>query len=427
MVLHSITAINERISFLDSPTAICGGIFAFIAIFTAFAGSISSALATSSSSVSNVSISIPVGCSISSTNRASSGEGWSVASSETSSGGFAGTMANGSYTDNAGTTTITVTCNDPNGWHVSAIGDGLYTGHRSYMYSTDGASYIPSNDAGSTMSGSGSNWAFKFASGTNSPAISTGYTNFKAIPDAYTKIISSNSDNPTTEQTFSVTYGVSIGDSQAAGTYTGEVKYILVAPEIEIDPDQVGILDWAGRSAGYKQVEYIESSGVEYIDTGLKITPTRVFVYDIKFASNSDRTLIGASANGGNYFGKNANNTYEIGPDASNWINLDATVRRECYFANTGTSTTLTVEGQSVSRYNLSIYDDTFGAIISSPTYGVMLGGATFYGIRVYDDDDLLRDFIPVVKDGVYGMWDNVTNTFYGNAGTGSFTGGPEV
>ena len=328
----------------------------------------------------------------------------------------------------------------PNGWHVSAIGDGLYTGHRSYMYSTDGASYIPSNDAGSTMSGSGSNWAFKFASGTNSPAISTGYTNFKAIPDAYTKIISSNSDNPTTEQTFSVTYGVSIGDSQAAGTYTGEVKYILVAPEIEIDPDQVGILDWAGRSAGYTQVEYIESNGSQYILTDYVVDYTDLTL-EYKYykvdslqtnplgvdKSSSPREMHG-NAWGGNLYYGNSSVAYSIGEQLNTVYTMKFEISNTLGYGKwTRNGVEYSVPAKGLNGWSgATIVDSLFGTNAGAKVNYVMKG--RLYYARYYRNNAVLeRDFIPVVKDGVYGMWDNVTNTFYGNAGTGSFTGGPEV
>lgn len=44
--------------------------------------------------------------------------------------------------------------------------------------------------------------------------------------------------------------------------------------------------------------------------------------------------------------------------------------------------------------------------------------------IKMYDDDVLVRDMLPGCKDGEYGMYDFVTDSFYVNTGTGSFTHG---
>jgi len=41
-------------------------------------------------------------------------------------------------------------------------------------------------------------------------------------------------------------------------------------------------------------------------------------------------------------------------------------------------------------------------------------------------DGKVIRDFIPVSYNGTPGLWDKVEWKFYANAGSGSFTLGPE-
>ena len=51
-----------------------------------------------------------------------------------------------------------------------------------------------------------------------------------------------------------------------------------------------------------------------------------------------------------------------------------------------------------------------------------------FYYLKLYDNDILVRDMIPVLdKDGVPCMYDKVENKFYYNAGTGDFIAGPVI
>lgn len=54
---------------------------------------------------------------------------------------------------------------------------------------------------------------------------------------------------------------------------------------------------------------------------------------------------------------------------------------------------------------------------------------ANIYYTRLYNNDALIGDFIPCYRksDNEIGMYDLVTNTFYTNAGTGTFTKGPDV
>ena len=55
-------------------------------------------------------------------------------------------------------------------------------------------------------------------------------------------------------------------------------------------------------------------------------------------------------------------------------------------------------------------------------------GTMKLYSCQIYDNDTLVRDYVPCQKpDGTIGLWDDVNSVFYGNAGTGTFTAGPVV
>ena len=56
-----------------------------------------------------------------------------------------------------------------------------------------------------------------------------------------------------------------------------------------------------------------------------------------------------------------------------------------------------------------------------SPTWGDGFQGKMYY-CKIYDNDVLVRDFIPAVRDsdGKAGLYDLVTNQFYTNVGTGA-------
>ena len=49
------------------------------------------------------------------------------------------------------------------------------------------------------------------------------------------------------------------------------------------------------------------------------------------------------------------------------------------------------------------------------------------YKWQAFVNNVAVRDFIPVVKSGVGYLYDKVSGTLFGNAGTGSFTVGPRV
>ena len=139
------------------------------------------------------------------------------------------TVNNGSYTPDIGTTNLTAFCNDPNGFSIYAIG---YTGD------TRGQTMLHSDSVGSTYDiqtgvagGNTSEWSMKLASQTTGTSIDNGYTNYSVVPSQYTRVAFNNSTtDATVGSTVTTTYAARISQTQPAGTYTGQVKYILVHP-----------------------------------------------------------------------------------------------------------------------------------------------------------------------------------------------------
>lgn len=62
---------------------------------------------------------------------------------------------------------------------------------------------------------------------------------------------------------------------------------------------------------------------------------------------------------------------------------------------------------------------------LSAPPASTLYCKACIYMCKMYTDDVLVRDFIPVynTQTSEYGMWDKVNREFYGSANGGKFTG----
>ena len=151
------------------------------------------------------------------------------------------TISPGTYTPDIGSTTITVTCNDPGGYALYAIG---YTNDTYGTTTLDGVSSGQTIATGTNTGTSGSsNWAMKLTpvSGTYAPTITTGYEAYHAVPSTYTKIASFA--NPTdigsnaTGSKLTATYAAFIAGDQSADTYNGKVKYTMVHPSTESPKD----------------------------------------------------------------------------------------------------------------------------------------------------------------------------------------------
>ena len=179
------------------------------------------------------------------------------------------TMINGQYKEDIGLTTITTFCNDPNGYAIYAIGytggdTGVAAGTNTLLHSNVlGSTYdiITGTSTNGLDNNDTSNWAMKLtALGTTDtyrPDILNGYNNFSLVPQDYTKVASYNTatdlDNPASTRlgsNLTTTYAAYISNTQPAGTYEGQVKYVLVHPASNPGPYIMqDVEDWGSTIA----------------------------------------------------------------------------------------------------------------------------------------------------------------------------------
>lgn len=196
----------------------------------------------------------------------------------------------------------------------------------------------------------------------------------------------------------------------------------------------------------YQEVEYIKSSGTQYIDTGILITESSLnngVRFIIKgtfdnFSTNqalgkniSPYFFIGRQSSGKLYSGMGTN--YPITPLSSSTANANVMELNSSskQFIVDGTVVT-THTNISGSQYYGNIW--LFGA--SSSTSSHYYCKMKIYYSEIYTSGQQRRYFIPCYRklDGVIGMYDlcgsicPLTNTpFYINSGTGTFTKGGDI
>ena len=172
-------------------------------------------------------------------------------------GTYSGTYSTGSstpYASGIGQTTIQTFCNDPAGYKIYAIGFSGDTNGGTYLRN---ASEDSSTDiiTGTATSGSTSNWAMKVSAVASNytPSILNNFNNFSAVPSSYMAVASfgSNTD-ATVGSSITTTYAAYIAGDQAAGTYTGKVRYVLVHPSSDgiSDADTLQNVKTWGSSVG---------------------------------------------------------------------------------------------------------------------------------------------------------------------------------
>lgn len=183
-----------------------------------------------------------------------------------------------------------------------------------------------------------------------------------------------------------------------------------------------------------KRLTYIESTGTQYIDTG--VVATQDIGFELDFLTSSPLTssdarhilsavntstnrinlaLYTAYSGGEFYFGPNK-------ADPGIIVGERITIRFKDNVLTTLGGTTTIAAATFDSELNLLL------CARNNAGTADRLSSNRIYGLKLWSGDSLIRDYIPVLDDeGTACLYDQVNSTYYYNAGTGSFTAGPEV
>ncbi|MBR2994075.1 hypothetical protein IKF43_01605 [Candidatus Saccharibacteria bacterium] len=222
--------------YLSSRLLAACGLFVAFATYTLI---LAPATFADSSGVDHFTLNLPVSCTI---------DGGS-SSTHTQS------VINNQYYPNLGgaPTTFTMYCNDKDGFIVYARGASDDTEGNTNLVGTSGSNiatgvYDPSNIDTTTSS-----WSFKLGNTDGTVAISPGYNDnlFHTIPSTWTEIAkkASGTVDSATGSKITATYDAYISGTQASGTYTGQVKYVMFHPSSAVQPTTLAkAFENAGKS-----------------------------------------------------------------------------------------------------------------------------------------------------------------------------------
>lgn len=176
--------------------------------------------------------------------------------------------------------------------------------------------------------------------------------------------------------------------------------------------------------SGYTKLAYIQSSGTQYIDTGVK--PDQTYTLKIKFQTT--QTLSGGVAVSDQNWQSNGFglwcNAAVFGDQAMQNAPLNGTDPIEAVLNQSG----LTVNGEQIWTPTAATFavpaNMTLMALNRNGSIAEQLSGKLYYA-QLYSGDSPIRDFLPCKNaSGAVGLYDLVGKQFYGNAGTGTFTAG---
>lgn len=185
--------------------------------------------------------------------------------------------------------------------------------------------------------------------------------------------------------------------------------------------------------SGYTQLEYIQSSGTQYIDTGIAPTINTRFEVDFQpTTQGQDDGVIGCVDPNACivYTASTVYGSFKQGTGASTTVNTTVMARHTASISNG----LFVLDGTSHTFSAVSSFSTTQKVLLFALSYAGASGGVygksscRMYAAKIYSGGTLLRDYIPCKNaSGTIGLYDTVNSQFYSNAGTGTFIAGPEV
>lgn len=195
-------------------------------------------------------------------------------------------------------------------------------------------------------------------------------------------------------------------------------------------PVTVNVSGGSVLPSGYTQKQYLEASGTQYIDTGIKAQGGCCAEVEFEFSSSVSgwhSIISGENANINKAF-KFFHNGMTGGTvqNNSNYYDFSKSFQvnqkyRACV------SNGLVIDGEFFQKFNKSTFTSNNNIALFSNLTGAGVVEASFvgriYSCKMWIDGVIIRDFIPCVRDSddAAGMYDVVNDVFYANAGAGSF------
>jgi hypothetical protein len=203
-----------------------------------------------------------------------------------------------------------------------------------------------------------------------------------------------------------------------------------IGPQDKILPDE------------YEELEYIQSTGTQWIDTNhIWQSINRKVECKINITSHTSKSHIFASTsntNGTDYWDLNpyssGNNNYMTYIDRTYYGTISLQINKDYVldYNLSGNTIFTTYNGTSINQLSVPTIPNAVNSVYIFHVNGASnynpLKGKLYY-FKMFDNGVMVRNFIPAKRksDNVIGMYDIITQTFFTNAGTGTFTAGPAI
>lgn len=194
---------------------------------------------------------------------------------------------------------------------------------------------------------------------------------------------------------------------------------------------QFGKVEQRNLPQGYTELDYIQSDGTQYLNLGISGNADFELTAQIADASYKDTQVLLGSTTSAEYatwygqVGYITGKPWGVGGVTGGYSTIPSTQKATAWLSFTTNHVEGTVDGESFSR------DGTMPNLdwkLFRQTYGTYASAAKVFSLKAWQNNVLVLDLVPAKNaSNVLGMYDLVSGQFLTNAGTGSFTAGPDA
>ena len=181
----------------------------------------------------------------------------------------------------------------------------------------------------------------------------------------------------------------------------------------------------------YKQIEYIETSGTQYIDTDIFIDKTmKLIIKYIPMLISGGQCLLGGTNTNDHWYaaGYNAHNNCSGGQILGTNITITEDVKTEVVTLTLNDNNTIKYQSDTISvSKNISYNNDNYTLRLFNCKRYNEKGNIRFYSLEIYNrNNELIHNLVPVIDliaDECM-LQDIITDKKYTNSGSGKFIQG---
>lgn len=223
-------------------------------------------------------------------------------------------------------------------------------------------------------------------------------------------------------------------ETTRSGNYIFEAWYLGDEP-FDFNTEIIKDITLTAHWLAYEEVDYIESSGTQYVDTGIVMTENIYSVVDFQFVSLDTSVATAGLIGGWGGTGSNSGQLFSVVTSknafqfayGSTWngSTMPFDTDRHILYMNNNNSECLIDSTVLATSSDVTVsLTDTRTTHLFKSNGGAGTSKARIFSCKLYDNGTLVRNFQPIkIETGEYALVDKVNNKAYRNAGTGEFIG----